>query len=290
MMDTVCISIVSHNRAEELERTLAVIQQFDPPVDEIRIHLDRCTDRSLELVRSTARDAIVLETDVGGSIPNRDQIIRESGCDLILSLDDDSYPLEKDAIGRIKTIMNANPRIGVLTFPQISDEFPQQASLLKGNKSVASFANSGAVVRRAAYLEVSGYPVDFFHIFEEPDLALQLMDQGWMVIESSILTIRHHYSQVERNEWRVHANQARNECISLWLRCPKEYLPQQAIRLFLGQARYAFRRGWFWREPLWWSELFVLFWRVRGNRKAVRQDTFILWRKLLHTPKDTELL
>ena len=76
MMDTVCISIVSHNRAEELERTLAVIQQFDPPVDEIRIHLDRCTDRSLELVRSTARDAIVLETDVGGSIPNRDQKIR----------------------------------------------------------------------------------------------------------------------------------------------------------------------------------------------------------------------
>ena len=35
------------------------------------------------------------------------------------------------------------------------------------------FANSGAVLRRSAYLQLPGFEPSFFHMYEEPDYALQ---------------------------------------------------------------------------------------------------------------------
>ena len=288
-MPSLCISIVSHNRAADLERTLKHIQQLSPQPEEVRILLDRCTDNSKELCIRLMPEAHIEATDVGGSIPNRDAIIRTTPCDLILSLDDDSYPIQLDALRVVKAIMEDSPRCGVLTFPQVSDEFPDQVIVPRSAKiELASFQNSGAVIRRDAYMQTHGYPRAFFHTFEEPDLCLQLIDHGWKVLESTDISIRHHYSQNQRNEWRVHANQARNEYLSLLLRCPSLYLPTQLTRVVLGQARYAFRRGWIHKEIIWWIEALRSAPKILKQRSPVSQKSFKYWRSLLHTPQSSE--
>ena len=39
-----------------------------------------------------------------------------------------------------------------------------------------SFANPGAVLRRSTYLQLRGFESRFFHMYEEPDYALQCVD------------------------------------------------------------------------------------------------------------------
>ena len=56
---------------------------------------------------------------------SRNELAAGCGCDLFLSLDDDSYPLDLDFVARVKGIFAAEPRLAVLTFPQRTDERPE---------------------------------------------------------------------------------------------------------------------------------------------------------------------
>ena len=53
-----------------------------------------------------------------------------------------------------------------------------------------SFANSGAVLRRSTYLQLPGFEPRFFHMYEEPDYALQCVAAGYDVLFSP----DHHHS------------------------------------------------------------------------------------------------
>jgi len=120
-----------------------------------------------------------------------------------------------------------------------------------GGKFVA-----GAVLRRSTYLQLPGFEPRFFHMYEEPDYALQCVAAGYDVLFSPILTIRHHYSGQTRDEVRVHHRHARNEFWSTLMRCPFPFaIGMVAWRVF-SQFFYACKRGWSWviREPLWWGQ------------------------------------
>ncbi|MGB0371583.1 MAG: glycosyltransferase family 2 protein [Opitutales bacterium] len=276
---------MSHNRAEELKRTFSKIRNLDPLPDEVRLVLDRCTDDSEAVVRRIFPDAIISATQLKGSIPNRDRIIRDTDCDLVLSLDDDSYPLESNSVDRIREFGESFKDVGVFTFPQISDEFPEVRDLGKNDrKYVGSYANSGAVIRKAAYMETEGYAVLFEHAYEEPDFVLQLMDKGWKAMETRTLTIRHHYSRIERNEMRTHLMHARNEFLSSVLRTPVFVLPITLIRVVLSQSRYAVRRGWILHEWKWWIGACIRLVEAFKLRTPVSWAAYSEWRKVLHRP------
>src|SRR5688500_14547088 len=98
----VSICITTHNRRVELARTLEQIASLSPAPDELRIVADGCTDGTEEFVRSAAPHAILTVNQPGrGSIPSRNAMGRATDCDVFLSLDDDSYPVETDAVARI---------------------------------------------------------------------------------------------------------------------------------------------------------------------------------------------
>lgn len=284
---SIAISIVSHNRAEELERTLKAIQLLKPSADELWIALDGCTDNSRSVVKTLAPDAIVLKTDQLGSIPNRHRILTESQCDYVLSLDDDSYPMEHNALEIITEILDTDSDIGILTFPQISDEFPDQHNNSSDQSFlVGSFANSGAVIRTSSYRTTSGYPVFFGHAYEEPDLCLQMIHKGQKSVMTHRLNIRHHYSTIERNERRTHCFHARNEFLSTILRAPMGHLPFALLRTILSQGRYALKRGWLYTEFQWWLSAIKRIPTAMSQRSAVRSSAYRQWRMRLHEPKE----
>ncbi|OLE37161.1 MAG: hypothetical protein AUI36_26665 [Cyanobacteria bacterium 13_1_40CM_2_61_4] len=197
--------------------------QFNPPPLEVLITMDGCTGDVVEAVKAELPEARLFVHPIGlGSVASRDRMIREARGDLVLALDDDSYPEQLDCIARIVPFFEQQPQLAVLHFPQRTDEYPQTLAQTKFRSEhlTRSFANSGAVLRRSTYLQLPGFESRFFHMYEEPDYALQCVAAGYDVVFSPVITIRHHYSGQARNEIRIHHRHARNEFWSTVMRCP----------------------------------------------------------------------
>jgi GT2 family glycosyltransferase len=192
-----------------------------------------------------------------------------------LALDDDSCPEHLDCIARIVPFFEQRPQLAVLHFPQRTDEYSETLAQTDfGSEHLTrSFANSGAVLRRSTYLQLPGFESRFFHMYEEPDYALQCVAAGYEVLFSPVITIRHHYSGETRDEIRIHHRHARNEFWSTIMRCPFPFaLGILAWRVF-SQFRYAGKRGWSWiiREPGWWCQA------LAGIPYCVRKRRPVSW-------------
>src|SRR5262249_38131155 len=106
----VSIMITTRNRVGELRRTIQMLGKLDPSPDEILITADGCTDGTTEFVRSALPNAklIVNQTAIG-SVAARDRMMREATGDLVLALDDDSYPEQPHCIAKIVTSFQQRP-------------------------------------------------------------------------------------------------------------------------------------------------------------------------------------
>jgi len=270
------VMITTRNRIGELRRTWRALQQLNPPPLEVLITMDGCTEDVVEAVRAELPEARVFVNQIGlGSVASRDRMLHEARGDLVLALDDDSYSEQSDCIARIVPFFEQRPKLAVLHFPQRSDEYPETLAQTKlGTEHLTrSFANSGAVLRRSTYLQLPGFESRFFHMYEEPDYALQCVAAGYEVLFSPIVIIRHHYSGETRDEIRIHHRHARNEFWSTIMRCPFPFaLGILAWRVF-SQFRYACKRGWSWviREPGWWCRA------LAGIPYCVRKRRPVSW-------------
>ena len=285
----VAICITTHNRRAELERTLAVVDRLVPPADELIVVADGCSDGTADFVRERHPRARLIVHEPGrGSVPSRNAMAAATGCDIFLSLDDDSHPIETDAVARIRGLFEKNLRLAVASFPQRTDEFP--ATLTAADFGPAhfagSYANSGAAIRTSAFRELGGYPDFFFHAYEEPDFALRCAAAGWQVRFEPCVTVRHHFSALERNEIRTHQRHARNELWSVLLRCPMPQLLAIAPFRAWRQLAYACRRGWswLWREPAWWLRCAAGLGRCLRGRAPLPWPRYRAWMALVRSP------
>jgi GT2 family glycosyltransferase len=282
---TVSVVIATKNRLAEVRRTCELIQQLNPPPLELIITADRCTDGTVEFIKSALLDAkLIVNEQMRGSVVSRDHMMREAQSDLVLALDDDSYPEQLDCIARIVPFFEQRPNLAVLHFPQRTDEYPETLAQTNfGSEHMTrSFANSGAVLRRSTYLELPGFEPRFFHMYEEPDYALQCVSAGYEVLFSPIVTIRHHYSGQARDEIRIHHRHARNELWSTVMRCPFPFAAGIAAWRVFSQFRYASKRGWAWvvREPLWWGQALAGIPYCLGKRRPVSWASYKRWLRL----------
>jgi len=274
---TIYVMITTRNRVADFRSTCRVLRQADPAPLEILITADACTDETVAMLKAEMPNAKMIVNGRGkGSVASRNRMMREARGDLVLALDDDSYPEQLDCIARFVPIFEQRPQLAVLHFPQRTDEYPE--TLTQPNFGpehlTRSFANSGAVLRRSTYLQLPGFESRFFHMYEEPDYALQCVAAGYQVLFSPIVTIRHHYSGKVRSEMRNHHRHARNELWSTLLRCPFPFAIGMAGWRVFSQFRYAARRGWSWIicEPLWWWQA------LAGIPYCVRKRRPVSWR------------
>lgn len=257
MATQISVMITSRNRLADLQRTLAVIQRLDPPPRELMITADGCTDGTAEYVRREFPAARLFVNPVGlGSIAARHRMMRSAAGELVLSLDDDSYPEQTDCLERISRLFGERPNLAVAHFPQRSDEYPESLTCADFGPArfTRSFANSGACLRRSVYLALPGFEPRFFHAYEEPDYALQCVARGYEVYFAPIVTIRHHYSPQSRSRMRTHQLHARNQIWSTLIRCPLPYSLVLIAGRTINHFVFAARQGLSWvvQEPVWW--------------------------------------
>lgn len=283
----VAVCITTHNRRGELARTLGEVAQLNPAPDEVVVVADGCVDDTVEFVRAQHGGARLIVHDVArGSVASRNEMGRATTCDVFLSLDDDSYPIERDAIGRIRALFENNARLAVAEFPQRTDERPPslEQTDFGGARFIGSYANSGAAIRRATFAELGGYEDAFFHMYEEPDFALRCCAAGWQVRFEPCLHIRHHWTSSQRSEVRNHQRHARNEWWSVVLRCPLPWALGVAAFRGFRQLTYAVRRGWALREPAWWWQALCGLGGCLRRRKPLPWKKYRAWMGLVRQP------
>jgi GT2 family glycosyltransferase len=289
MSHRVAICITTHNRRAELDRTLAQVAQLDPPPEEILVAADGCTDGTADHVRENRPNVRLIVHERGlGSVASRNEMARATESEILLSLDDDSHPIEADAVARIRSLFEENPRLAVAVFPQRTDEFPE--SLARTDFGAAhflgSYPSSSAALRRSTFIELGGFFEPFFHMYEEPDYALRCVCAGWQVRFEPCVTVRHHWTGAQRDERRNHRRHARNELWSVLLRCPMPWLPVVALFRIIRQFGYACSRGLAWipGEPAWWWQCLRGLPECLAGRKPLPWARYRAWMRLVRTP------
>ncbi len=286
---TVAVCITTRNRRLELERTLEQLARLAPAPDEILIVADGCSDGTADFVRANHPHARLIVHAAGqGSVASRNEMAHATPCDILLSLDDDSHPTELGAIAQIRGLFEKNARLAVAEFPQRTDERPESLKQTEfgPGQFIGFYANSGAAIRRAAFVELGGYFAPFFHMYEEPDFALRCVCAGWQVRREPCITIRHHWTAAGRSEMRNHRRHARNELWSALLRCPLPWLPVVAPFRIARQFYYAATRGldWLLGEPVWWWQCLRGLGPCVKDRAPLPWRTYRAWMHLVRAP------
>jgi GT2 family glycosyltransferase len=283
------ICIPTHNRRADLERTLSELRRLDPQPDEILVLADGCTDGTEEFVRAEyPRIRLLVNEKAAGCVVGRNILIAAAAHEIVLGLDDDSYPLEADFVSRLLTLFEQRPRLGVLSFPQRTNEFPETLSATDFGPSyfAGTYINCACAIRRRVFQSLGGYPDFFFQAYDEPDYSLRCLEAGWEIFHETSLTVRHHFTPVMRNEMRTHRRQSRNEIWAVLLRCPAPYILPVALFRAARQFGYGWKRGLSWviREPLWWLDAIAGVPRCLSKRQPVPWRTYFAWMRLVRRP------
>jgi len=290
---TATVVVATHNRCEDLRHTLEQLRSLDPRPDEILIFLDGCTDGSREMLDAAFPECTVVENAIrAGSIPCRDRAFRQVTNDLIVSLDDDSYPVDTDFIARISDLVDRHPEAGAFTFPEIrNDGMSPDANFSAASPGhyIAAYPDCAGVMIRSLYGTVAAYLPFFSHTYEEPDYCVQLYAAGYAVWFEPSLKIRHHFAPRERNMLARHLLNARNEFWSVLIRCPFPYVIPVALFRVARQFGFACGMGWKWwsREPKWWWSALVGIPRCFAERKPIPWKIYFAWMRLARNPAVT---
>jgi GT2 family glycosyltransferase len=286
------ISIATHNRLPELQRTLAVIAALNPPPDELLICADGCNDGTPDFVRAQFPTAKLIEHPApAGSIRSRIELMHAATSDIVISLDDDSYPLDTDFITRVRDLFATHPSVAVASFPQRTDEFPETLAQQDFGppRYTGNYVNAAAAFRRSVYLDLPGWPPEFEHAYDESDYTLQCLAAGYGVFFAPAIVIRHHFTSLKRNEIRTHHRHARNEQWSMWRLCPLPLVLAMSPYRALSQFNYARKRGlaWMIREPAWWWMALRGLPAALANRRPVSTRIYRLWLRLIRRPVES---
>ena len=290
---TVAICIATHNRRDDLENTLSVLDELDPQPAEVLITADGCVDGTVEWVRTHyPQHRLIVNDQAQGSTGSRDTMFRLATSDIVLILDDDSHPVETDFLAHLPRLFAAYPRAAVFSFPQRTDEFPESLQTTDFGPSyfAGTYVNCASAIRRSVFLDLGGYPAEFRIAYDEPDFALRCTAAGWQVRHETSLTIRHHYSGVMRNGLRMHQIHARNELWSVLMRCPMPQLFAVALFRLLRQFGFAWKwnPGWVVREPLWWVAAARGIPQCLRRRQPLPWASYRAWMQLVRHPIESE--
>jgi GT2 family glycosyltransferase len=278
--------ITTRNRREELRRTLMVLRTLEPRPEETLVCADGCADDTVEMLRAGFPECAVITNETPrGSVFSRDRLLRLAKGEIVISLDDDSYPVQSDFLVQTQRLFVKNTDAAVISFPELREgDAPSHPSKKVSSppRLVSAYANCAAAMRRDVYMRSAGFPSFFGHMYEEPDYALQCYSLGFVVRFEPSLPIRHHVSQVEREPIGRHHLNARNELWSVLMRCPFPQLFAVALFRVWRQFRYACSEGLEWavREPCWWWRALLGVAKCWRMRQPVPWSTYYSWMKL----------
>jgi GT2 family glycosyltransferase len=198
------VIVLSHNRAEALERTLTALHA-DPAAAgaEVFVADNASTDGTRDMLRRFPTVRVVAEQGNTG-IAAFNRAARMAGGAALLLLDDDAAPAEGALEGALD-LLSRRPGLGAVALhprhPATGrSEWPFGEGVTP--RDDWPVMGSGNVVRRSAWERVGGYCEPFFLYRNDADLAMSLLAAGWGVHFDPSLVVHHESPAAARKSRR----------------------------------------------------------------------------------------
>lgn len=268
-------------RSEQLQTTLRNILECQPRPDEILVHVDAGdTETRLKLEGEFGTDVKwISSSSRQGPGGGRNRLIRASNCEIIVCLDDDSWPIDGEFFQTVRLLMEEHSDAAILAC-QVFLPKEQLSGPVNGVIEYSRFENCGCVLRRKAFLETRGYlPLRQAYGMEESDLSLQLLDRGWKILYARSLRVRHDTELLHHASFEINSAQITNTGLLAFLRYP---IPLMLLGLMqvLNRVAFSIKMGRFSGIITGLLRIPFTCYHFRGERQPVRFTTIRLSRQL----------
>jgi GT2 family glycosyltransferase len=235
----VTVIIPTFRRSAALTTTLDRLAQCLPRPGQIIVHVDAGDDDTGEILQSRfpAICCIQSETQQGPG-GGRNKLMAAALHEIVVSLDDDSWPIDSDFFVRVHKVADDNPRCGAIACRIV--EADRSESFSEGINDPAgvivpgiSFVGCGAVLRKSAFATTSGYlPLRYAYGMEEADVSLQLLNNGYEICFCPQLTVFHDCDRdTHHANARINSAQITNTALLGFLRYPLRYFPYACLQV-----------------------------------------------------------
>ncbi len=149
-----------------------------------------------------------------GVAVGRNKAIAMATAPVIITLDDDAYCKENDALVKINALFASAYRkennVGVYCFKVIYGSTGQLQNNAFPHKKINEYSNKkrfltsyyigcGHAILKEVYNKAGSYPADFFYGMEEYDLGYRILNLGYSIVYDDSVTIIHNESPQGRN-------------------------------------------------------------------------------------------
>ncbi len=183
-VDLSCV-ILSYNRKETLRETLKELLLY--PLDfEIIVVDNGSNDGTPEMIKKEFPDIklISLSKNIGVSAYNKGFFTAKGK--YILVLDDDSFPLE-GTVEKMIEEFEKDPEIGAVALDVRNYYFyknkkDKKVDSEKNSNYLIGFNGAGVGLRKSLIESIGGYPDEFFLYFNELDLSIRILNEGYKIV------------------------------------------------------------------------------------------------------------
>lgn len=240
---SVCLGIVTRNRAQSLRKAIASAIQQKGANMEIVVLDDGSTDETIDLRAQFPELSWIRRDEDAGYISARNELMRRGNFDYFVSLDDDAWFVSDDEISVAINFVKENPAIGAVAFDILSPDRPNP----KGRgapQTVATFIGCGHVLRMSAVRDVGPYEeTPGGYGGEEKDLCLRLMDAGYQIVRLPGVHVWHDKTSVARELTSQHRSGVCNDLIMTLRRTPALFLPAAILVKLYRHFRFSLKHG-----------------------------------------------
>lgn len=250
----ISIAILTYNRCEILEELLKSLSMISYPYLEIII-VDNCSeDETRNIVKERYGNFKYHRSGCNIGVAARNIALRMAKGDIVVTIDDDIFGIDDDAIEKLIEFFSKNQNVGALNF-RVYDYFTREICNWIHHKKIEDFndrefltyeISEGAVAFSKKALEMSGlYPEYFFLSHEGPDLAFRVINSGMEVRYSPIISVYHLHAKSGRKSWYRYFYDTRNQFLFAMRNLPIFYGIKYLFKGMLTTFIYSIRDGYF---------------------------------------------
>jgi len=250
MLFSICI--LTYNRCDLLSALLESLAKIEHRPLEIIVVDNGSSDGTASMMQSREHNVTYIRNDRNMGVSARNMGLKIAGGSMVITLDDDVLGINDSHIRILAGKFSASPRLGAVNFKVIDPSTGKLCNWVhhrdpltsSGKEFLTYEITEGAVAFRMESLRRVGfYSEGFFLSHEGPDLALRMLDAGYDVIYSDLVSVLHYRSNLGRKNWLKYYFDTRNQ---FWLAArnfPISYAAEYLFRGLSSMFVYSLRDG-----------------------------------------------
>lgn len=199
------IVIVSKDRKQELERTLAILAGIvNFTTAEILVFLDGCSDGSEDLIPKFKNVRWYQSPKSIGASSARKELYTHAKGEILIGFDDDAHPLHHDFVEKAKELFDNNPTTAIIAFEEVRGIYASDKEALEYSKQgdvqhfCGEFIGCGFAIRKDCYDATNGFP-EWIDIYgEEACVAIQVLNNGCEILYTNAIKVNHRVNKTDR--------------------------------------------------------------------------------------------